>query len=329
MKIDDMIKKFDKTLSINKINGGSLICIDNEYSIIHNYGTRNKNSYNKKINNSTIFQIGSITKVFTALMTIEAMNRSILKISTTVGDIVTNIPLDDSLKKITILELLTHTSGLPRLPDNFDRYIRNVNDPYCFYGKSQLIEFLTHSKIIESKKLFGYSNLGYGLLGFLLEIVTTKTYNELLSQSITTPLNIQNTGSLIKENSISNNVAKGYNSIGDETPMWDMNILQGAGGIISTPQDIQVFLASILGKDSEINKILEISFQSLNSLMSYGWFKKLVPPLSINFWHNGMTGGFSSYIELNKKNRLGLAVLLNKAIDHKLTSELANVFFYN
>ena len=99
--------------------------------------------------------------------------------------------------------------------------------------------------------------------------------------------------------------------------MWDMNVLSGAGGLVSTPQDLLVFLKAIVAGNSILEEPIRKSLESLNKSMAWGWFMKdgILQLLSgtDTLWHNGMTGGFSSYIEISRQERKGIAVVFNKA----------------
>jgi CubicO group peptidase (beta-lactamase class C family) len=96
-----------------------------------------------------------------------------------------------------------------------------------------------------------------------------------------------------------------------------MNILSGAAGILSTPQDILSFLKAVVLGNSILEESIRKSLESLNKSMAWGWFMKDGILQLLNgtdaLWHNGMTGGFASYIEVSRKERKGLAVLFNKA----------------
>ncbi len=141
------------------------------------------------------------------------------------------------MKRITVLDLLTHTSGLGRLPENLQDSIKDMNDPYKDYGETQLLQFLQFGELENKRGTIVYSNAGYGLLGYLLEKVYFMPYATVLKQNVLDELRM--TSSIIYERGIDmSSEAQGYNSSGIATPCWTMNALQGAGGLLSTAEDM-------------------------------------------------------------------------------------------
>lgn len=119
----------------------------------------------------SLYQIASITKVFTGVLLADRVLKG-LKITTTIGDLLPSVKFaDPRVSAITLLDLATHTSGLPRMPDNVDvDHSDDKDGPLHRYGSRELLSFLASHRLRQEPGASGeYSNLGMGLLGYLLE----------------------------------------------------------------------------------------------------------------------------------------------------------------
>jgi CubicO group peptidase (beta-lactamase class C family) len=196
----------------------------------------------------TIFEIGSITKVFTTLVLADMVLR---------GEVALDDPAQKYLpetvqmptwqgQQISLLHLATHTSSLPRLPDNLEKTIKDQANPYANYQVSDMYEFLSSYKLkrpIGSKE--AYSNLGMGLLGHVLGLVAGKSYEELVRERILRPLGLNDT-SITLNSDQQKRVAPGHTSDGKITANWDTPSLLGAGALRSTVQDVLSFMAGCM-----------------------------------------------------------------------------------
>ena len=265
----------------------------------------------KPVNDETIFEIGSVTKVFTTTALVKMVNE---------GKIQLDDPIDLYLpgvkspqfgdKKITLLHLATHTSGLPPVPDNLD--LTNVTNPYQSYTKEKLYEFLSG---YELQKAPGedcvYSNLGMGLLGHILSLVSGKSFEELVRKSVCDILGMANTGIALTP-AMKDHLANGH-SIDQSVGPWDFDVLAGAGALRSNVKDMTLFLAANMGIiKTPLFETLKQCHQEQRSFpgqggMALGW---QVTNGGI-IQHGGGTGGFLSFIGFNPKNQKGLVLLSN------------------
>lgn len=193
-----------------------------------------------------IFEIGSVTKVFTTLVLAEMVLR---------GEVALDDPaqkyLPSSLQmpawrgqEITLFHLATHTSSLPRLPGNLWKTTKDYANPYANYQVSDMYEFLSGYKL---KRPIGsrveYSNLGMGLLGHILGLVAGKSYEELVSERILRPLGMNHTSIALSPEQ-QGRLAPGHTSRGKVTANWDIPTLAGAGALRSTVGDLLRFVAA-------------------------------------------------------------------------------------
>ncbi|MCR8660113.1 serine hydrolase domain-containing protein [Paenibacillus endoradicis] len=256
-----------------------------------------------------LFEIGSITKVFTSILLLEMETENLISIDDTVGMHISNAD-NDYLHSITLKHLATHTSGLPRLPTNLKPSDRL--NPYADYAEDQLYSFLSDANYHDQIGVFEYSNLGMGLLGHILCKRLGSTYDALLEKYITNPLKMNDTAVLLNTEQKSK-LLNGHTSTGKRVPHWDASIHEGAGGIKSSLSDMCLFVqANLENKNLLSSNLLKshvpVMIGSSNHHLS--WVEDNL--LGENYlWHNGGTYGFTSYLALNKELGIGIVLLSN------------------
>ena len=240
----------------------------------------------------TEFEIGSISKVFTTDILRHYRDAGELSTSTEVGELLPGLP--DSVAQLTLGELATHTSGLPANPGipttDFIRHLVLAQDPYDGRTPADLIE-IAHSVEISGRGEYRYSNYGMSLLGHALAEHAGLDYPELLRQRITEPLELDETFA----GAASDGAITGYSGSGRRAPAWDSPALAPAGGIRSTTADLAVFAQYILDSGD----------------LDLGWVHNETEDY---YWHNGMTGGFSSMMIIDRNRQCATVVLANTVI---------------
>ena len=173
--------------------GLSIGVVDQGHCEVFNYGYSNLKS-KKQVDADTIFEIGSITKVFTAVLAILKEQEQQIDLRDPIDKYLSDtIEVPIKTGNIRLIDLMTHTSGLPRIPDNMVDSNFDMSNPYKTYSLKKLYSFLeTHKLARSSGGVFEYSNLGYSVLGQVLEIQSRQTYETLL-QNITLPLHMHDT----------------------------------------------------------------------------------------------------------------------------------------
>lgn len=260
-------------------------------------------------NQDKIFEIGSITKVFTSSVLASLVVDNKLKISDFVN---TYYPITfNNGIKISFLDLANHTSGLPRLPENLD--LSNEENPYKSYGENELNEYLTKFLKLENNagKKYSYSNLGAGLLGHTLGLSQKQTFNGLLQERIFKKYTMNNSYTSLE--GIENKIVKGLDENGQEVSNWEFEVLFGGGGILSTTEDLAKFAQAQFDKK---NKALELTRKptfDINKEMKIGLgWHILKSENDFNLiWHNGGTGGYSSSMVLDVEKKNGIIILSN------------------
>lgn len=264
---------------------------------------------NQAFTPDTQFEIGSISKTFTAFILESVLQKEKIADSTSIVQFLPDsLNRNRSLSSIQLVHLLNHTSGLPRLPDNIGS-TENFMQPYANYKKEDLYAYLSKAKTNNTGKV-NYSNLGTGLAGVLAENISGKPYEYLLNKYINKPFHLKHTGINVSQNRLK---AIGYFDK-QEATYWDMNALVGAGGIKSDAIDMLNYLdyianhqtlstiQSILHKTAEINKEVAIA---------KGWHTIEKNEETLLYWHNGGTYGFSTFCAFNPSNKNCIIIVIN------------------
>lgn len=289
----------DYTLNNNE-NAIISVAIYNENGITYNvYGADYNLNYD--------YEIGSITKTFTAILVSKAIEEE-------------RINLDDSISNYlelenryypTIKRIITHTSGLKPYYLSLQKiknYFAGGNDFYNI-SKEQLLKELNKTRLEERDYNFNYSNFGVSALGLVLEKVYDKNYNELLEEYLQ-QLDMNNT-----------TIATGT---GNLSGYWKWNENDGyipSGAIISNIEDMSKYLETLITSDenyvinvaepltdinveNEIYNMLDVNIDSVGMT----W---MIDNKNNIIWHNGSTTNFNSYIGFNRKKKIGVVVLSN------------------
>jgi D-alanyl-D-alanine-carboxypeptidase/D-alanyl-D-alanine-endopeptidase len=267
----------------------------------------------RTLDGDTIFEIGSITKVFTSLVLADMVSRKEVTLDDPAGKYLpghVRMP-ERSGKSITLLDLATHTSGLPRLPGNMK--VENVANPYVDYQLDDLYQFLSgYTLLREPGSEFEYSNLGAGLLGHLLANRAGTDYPSLIRSRITQPLGMPDTGITLSP-SMKERMAASHNSMLAPTANWDSGTLAGAGALRSSANDMLTFLEAFLGyKETPLapamKTMLEVRRPMGHAKFEIGLAWQIFGRTA---WHSGGTGGFTSAVICDTKARTGVVVLSN------------------
>src|SRR5579862_6898917 len=201
----------------------------------------------RPVDGDTIFEIGSISKVFTSLLLADMVSRK----EVALDDLATaylpeNVRMPElSGKSITLLDLSTHSSGLPRVPGNLKP--KDPANPYADYSVDDLYQFLSGYELTRDPgSEVEYSNLGAGLLGHLLAYRAGTDYESLVRTRITGPLGMPATGITLSP-SMEQRMATGHNGMLAPVANWDFRALAGAGALRSSANDMLTFLEAFLG----------------------------------------------------------------------------------
>ncbi|MGO8817000.1 MAG: serine hydrolase [Terriglobia bacterium] len=272
----------------------------------------------RPLNGDTIFEIGSVTKVFTSLLLSDMVQRGEVALADPVAKYLppeVKVP-ERGGRVITLVDLSTHTSGLPRLPTNLKP--KDPANPYADYSVEQLYQFLSSYQLTRDiGSQFEYSNLGGGLLGHALSRRAGMSYETLVRSRITQPLGMTCTGITLTPE-MKARLATGHDDKLAAVPNWDLPTLAGAGALRSTANDMLTFLSANLGYiKSPLAPAMAAMLTVRRPLggpkggeIGLGWL--ITKPADDEIvWHNGGTGGYRSFVGFNPKTRVGIVVLSN------------------
>ncbi len=272
-----------------------------------------------------IFEIGSITKVFTSTLLAEFVLNSGLHLNDNINDY---LPFElNKDQSIAFIQLANHTSGLPRMPTNLDLSKVNPNNPYESYGEEELTLYLSGQMELSTPpgKKYVYSNLGVGLLGYLLSSVAHTSYENLLQTKIFNKYGMVHSTTI--QGKVQDQLIKGINDQSEIVSNWDMNVLQGAGGILSSVEDLTKFARAQFDTENKALALTRTSTHQVSDQMrqGLGWGILIRKEDSAWYWHNGGTGGYTSSMIVDVKNRNSVVVLSNLSAFSKRTDAIGEL----
>jgi len=272
----------------------------------------------------SIYEIGSITKTFTGLMLSQIVLQGKVRLDQPVREL---LPAGTVAKppgdEIRLVDLSTQHSGLPRMPDNFNPADRG--NPYADYGTTDLYAFMSkHGVARPANAPFLYSNLGVGLLGQALANRAGTSYENLLEQEITLPLGMTETVVTMRSDLRSRFIV-GHDANHQPASAWDLTSLAGAGAIRSSAKDMLTYLDANLHPEKYVatrsaeSESMAAALREVHELREEAWWGDriglgwLYDPSIHMYWHNGGTGGYTSYAMFNRQADYAVIVLSNTA----------------
>lgn len=310
----ELVKKYGKDFP--KYTELAIAVVEGQH--VSYYGFIKKDStFEVKKNATAIFEIGSITKVFTSTLLAHQVVNKKMKLDQPVKKF-----LPFKLKgnpKITLESLSNHTSGLPRLPDNlFPMMVNNPDNPYKGYNEEKLKEYCTKQLSLTNKigEQSNYSNLGAALLGYAICQKTKKSYENLLQEFIFEPLKMNQ--STTNQSLVEKQLVRGLDPDGKVTSNWDLEILAPAGNVLSSVQDLSKFISANLDLKNTVFKLQRTKTKIINNNMAIalGWHIIQSKTGKKVHWHNGGTGGYTSSMAIDINNKNGVVLLSNLSAFH-------------
>lgn len=277
---------------------------------------------------NTIYEIGSITKTFTATLLADLVERGVIGLEDAIAAFLPDsVAQNPALQKVTFKTLANHTSGLPRLPKNLESTPGyDANDPYAHYDRQALFSELKNVELIhEPETAYEYSNLGYGLLGELIAIISDKPYLQCVHDVITMPLHMNNTWAQVDPDDES--AAKVYDN-GTEVSLWNFDAMAGTGVLKSTIDDmLRYAITQVARPENDLQNAMATTrlftyFIPPNTDIGLAWHMNIIEDVTCYF-HTGGTAGSSSFIGLIPDNRSAVIVLSNSGFSvEKIAQEI-------
>lgn len=281
------------------------------------------NGTGQPVNGDTIFEIGSITKTFTALLLQDMVERGEVKLDDPVAKFLprpVRMPKYNG-REITLLNLAAQDSGLPFNANN----LSSGENPFAEYTADKLYDFLSgYALTNEPGAKFEYSNVGMGLLGHVIALKAGTNYGSLVVDRICKPLHMDSTRVTLPPE-LNARLARGHDAAGKVVPNWDFDVLAGCGALRSTANDLLKFVSAEIGLTQgsltppmeKTQVIRHTNASGLNgSPMIFGntgmpWADEAQSAQTGMelLGHAGGTAGYSAFIAFDRQHRRGVVVL--------------------
>ncbi len=299
-------------ISIGYIQGDS-------WGIIH---LGNAMPSGQKADNQTLYELGSISKVFTSILLADSVIRGDIKLESnaeTENAAGIRLPSRDG-RSITWLDLSTHRSGLPRLPANLDA--ESLKDPYRNYDSSKAAAALDSLELPRKPgEAQEYSNFAVSVLGHLIAEKAGKPYQQLLRERITQPLGMTDCTVDLTDDQ-KKRFAFPNEKVGSPTLAWSFADMPGAGGVRANMRDMMRFARAQLDPPSgTLGEAIELAWKkhsesdATGPATGLGW---MIAGDGETRWHNGGTGGSRSAIYINRRIQTAVVVLCNTAVENEV-----------
>ena len=271
-----------------------------------------------EVDERTVFEIGSITKVFTSLLLADQVVSGAVALDEPLAAFYPELRIPVRGRPVTLVDLATHTAGFPRLPKGLIRQaLRHGDDPYARFTDDDVAVALERVRLKREPGLrLRYSNFGAAVLGNAVARRAGRSYADLLADRVTEPLGLTDTVVDLRPDQ-EHRRAQGHKGRRKPTPDWSMPSLPGMGALRSTTADLARFMAAqaspeITSLAEAIRLTQEPRAGREPRRIGLGW---MVTPLGRSgytaHWHNGGTGGFRSFAGYVRDSGVGVALLTN------------------
>ena len=330
----DKIIYFDTEIKLSE-TPGFIIGVKYQDSLFYfGYGSISRN-FNKVPDEKTIFEIGGLTKTFTSSLVSVLVEEGKMEFEKPLNSYFSLSEKNEETQLITIDQLLTHTSRLPRMPIEFGVKEIEENNPYAHYTKQDLMEFYKEYIPLEPKKRrkenkkkkhknnYSYSHLNYALIEMAIESCQSNSFEKLLTDKILAPIDMVDTRIELSENQ-KKRLATGYTTSGQSTPPWTFQSFKASEGLKSTAQDLVKFAETHMGENnSQLTKAFYATHEGRKAtnrnkkiVSARGWH--IISPKNYHdiILHTGNTNGHRSYLAFVKESETAVVILTNS--EHNL-----------
>ena len=259
----------------------------------------------RPLDGETVFQIGSVTKVFTGLLLADMVTRGEVALDDPASKLLPNgVRMPQRGRPITLIDLSKHWSALPSMPTNFS--LTASPNPYEAYSEQQLYEFLSSYELPREPGVQSYSNLGVALLGRLLARRAGTDYETLLNQRVLQPLGLRSTSITLDEEQ-ARRLAPGHDRFNQPVETWNLVAMPASGSLRSTVNDLLSFLEATMSTESPLHAAMLLQRVPGRSL---GWGRSTLGGESV-YGHEGGKEGYRSAAVFNPRTKTGVVVLVN------------------
>jgi CubicO group peptidase (beta-lactamase class C family) len=266
---------------------------------------------------NTVYEIGSITKVFASVLLAEMSLKHQLNLTDPISKYLPRTVISPvrNGREITLLTLSTHRSGMPRFP--YNPYPKDIDNPYADYTEEALFAYVSgFQPDYDFDTRWRYSNVAYGLLGNILSRIAKKDFESMTLGTICRPLNMRWTSIKSTKQMIAN-IAPGHAITGQPTVSLELGALEAAGALRSNVNDLLTFAAANMGLIKtnllpalQLTHVLQAKKDGNDTYTSMGWTLANDSGREILF-KDGGTPGYRTFLGFDKEKKLGVVVLSN------------------
>lgn len=308
---------YDADIDFQKIPGLVIGIIHGDSTYTYSYGSLSKAKDIMPRNNS-IFELGGITKVFTASLVEILVKEGLMDYETSLNDYLP-VSIRNAKSDVSLYEAITHTAGMPRLPHGIGKREREANNPYAYYAKSDLFEFYKNYYPIEEEEenRYQYSHVTYALIETAIENITGQRFEEVIAEKLLMPLQLEDTNIQLNVEQVTR-LSPGYNILGNPTKPWRFSSFRGSVGMKSSVNDMLTFMSAQMGNqtgkyagmfDDMHEPLFETAIAKGNYIgKSWHVLKKKNHNVVL---HAGSTSGHQSFIGFVKETNTGVVILSN------------------
>lgn len=271
------------------------------------------------VDGDTLFEIGSITKTLTATVLARLAARGVLQLDDPLARWLPELaPAPRGIGSITLQQLATHTSGLPRLPAQpafYFHMLRDPADPYARYTRDDLLAYLAQMAPT-TPGAFAYSNLGFAVIGLALERAAGRSYAQLLADEVLLPASLADATLALTHARL----ADGHRGDGQPAVHWRLGAFEAAGALKLSARDMLRLLAAAIATQPPFDvdvfsaRAARDTGDAPARTVGLGWMRREAADGPL-IWHNGGTGGFRSFVGFRPQQGIGVFVFANSEAD--------------
>ncbi|MBT8221162.1 MAG: beta-lactamase family protein [Bacteroidia bacterium] len=262
-------------------------------------------------NKNTVFETGDISKGLTGTLLHILHQKGKISINTRVNDGLPRVLQNSVFDDLTIQDLLSHTSGLPRIPDNIGQYQVDANQPFGNYDSAAFKEFIQSLETLPTQREYSYSHVNFELLKLIIENKLGDTFDDILSMYLSTPLGLRNTTV-----ETTGTLAPGHNQIGKSIPVQHLASFQAAKGIKSSAADLALLISQMMDQEHRFLSAFNASIKPVNPTLidrstsiASGWHAIEMKRYYDLIVHKGSTSGHSGIVAFVPETKTAVIVL--------------------
>ncbi len=306
----------DTDISHENIPGFIIGIVDNDSIFYESFGSAVKGN-SQQISPESLFEVGGLTKVFTALLCQLLHDRGTINLDHSINSYLPEKLQNPALDALTFKHLLTHTSGLPYLPGNLAGTETDPDNRYTSYTTDDLSNYLGNIKKPPLLGNYLYSHTNYAIIGWILSEHTGKSMQEMITKDLFAKVSMKNSY-LADEKNDTGNISPGYDFAGKQTAPWTFPTFAASEGMRTSAQDLCLFIRQMLSQDDAVASSFSQTLQpvvkiprSKRSYAGIGWHMMKGKKKEPIYLHSGKTTGHAASMHFITQTRTAVILITN------------------